>query len=194
MRPSLRVILAATLVLGLAVGSASAASIQDLVNLKAAGLSDDILIALIESDGSVFHLTATDIIAVRNRGLSERVIQAMLATARKPAPPPARPIVSPPVSEAPPGEAPPGATGARESIVQSIVGPETAPVVINVTQRVEQHVEQPRTDTRAARYIEYYPVHVPIFVRPAVPVKPAEPVYWGFGGQRRPDTWREKDK
>ena len=82
MRQCLRVLLAAVLLLGPAA-SAGAATIQDLVKLKAAGLSDDILIALIESDGSVFQLKADDVISLRKQGLSERVIMAMLVTATK---------------------------------------------------------------------------------------------------------------
>jgi len=38
------------------------------------------------------------------------------------------------------------------------------------------------------------PVYVPIYV--AVPTNPVdvkkdEPVYWGWGGKRRPDAWKE---
>ena len=52
------------LMLAVPATAESATSIRDLVQLKAAGLSDDILIALIQSDGSVFNLTADDIIIV----------------------------------------------------------------------------------------------------------------------------------
>jgi hypothetical protein len=67
---------------------ATTTTIRELLQLKAAGVSDDVLIALIESDGSVFRLTAEDIIDLRRQGLSERVILAMLATARRAVAPP----------------------------------------------------------------------------------------------------------
>jgi len=203
MRHSLRVVLACSILLGASISPALGATVQDLIKLKAAGLSDEILIALIESDGSVFHLKADDVIAIRKEGLSEKVIMAMLMTAVKRAP---APVVSRPVSAstpAPPSDAavtppvvqvyePPGA--APEQNVQTTIPP---PVVINVTQKVEQRVEQPRgrDDSRAmyATY-PYYPYYYPVAVaiRPTVPVKAPDPVYWGFGGQRRPDTWKDK--
>ena len=91
MRVSLRILIASVLLAILAAPPAAAATIQDLIKLKAAGLSDDILIALIEADGSVFHLKADDVIAIRKEGLSEKVIMAMIATAVKRTPPVARP-------------------------------------------------------------------------------------------------------
>src|SRR5262245_58162826 len=167
MRHRLGVAFLSAILLGLSAGPASAASIQDLIKLKAAGLSDDILIALIQSDGSVFKLNADDVIAVRKEGLSEKVIMAMLATAIKPvtvapvtvAPKPAPAPVSKPTAEAPPaplvqvndpsgqqtyygGESrDPNAPDAQESRPDQKI----APVVINITQKVEQKVEEPRS-------------------------------------------------
>src|ERR1022692_4580080 len=87
MRHLMRLFLALALLISPAAGIARAADIRDLLLLKQAGLGDDILIDLIQSDGSVFHLKAADIVEIRNKGLSERVIRAMLATAKPPAPP-----------------------------------------------------------------------------------------------------------
>lgn len=140
--------------LAAAPAPAAAASIQDLLMLRAAGLGDDILVALIESDGSTFSLTPADIISLRQQGLSERVITAMLATR--------------------------SATRTSVRVVERQADPvvrvveRTVEPVIKVEQRVEQ-----RTTV----------VVVP--AQPADPPKPVEPVYWGFGGQRRPDTWRD---
>jgi hypothetical protein len=66
-------------------GSASAVSTRDLVELAKAGLSDDVLVALIEADGTEFHLDAPKILELRAAGLSERVIMAMIKNTR-PAP------------------------------------------------------------------------------------------------------------
>ena len=70
------------LLAGPAGGVARAASIEDLVNLRANGVSDDVLIALIQTDGSIFHLSSNDILTLRKRGLSNDVVLAMLQTAR----------------------------------------------------------------------------------------------------------------
>jgi len=216
MRHRRRVAFLFAILLALPAAFASAATVQDLIKLKAAGLSDEILISLIQSDGSVFHLNADDVIAVRKEGLSEKVIMAMLATAIKPvtvAPKPVPAPISRTTAEAPPTPLvqvndPSGQQtyygDARESNAQEpddSRSQKTAPVVINVTQKVEQHVEDPRSRNNYADmyyppgYNPYLPLYTtyPVFVaRPGIPVAPAAPVYWGFNGQRRPDTWRSK--
>lgn len=177
MRHSLGLLFAAILVLAPAAAAASNVSADDLVKLHAAGLNDDVLIALIESDGAVFKLSAEDILALRERGLSQKVILAMLQTAKKPA------AEAPALPQPAAGDHPPDVPARVETVEPP------APVVVTVTQQVEQRVEAPRPSE--PRYVTQ-PLYVtyPIFVAP--PVKPAPPVYWGFGGQRRPDTWRRR--
>ena len=63
-------------------GSAAAVSTRDLIELANAGLSDDVLVALIEADGTEFHLDAPKILELRQAGLSERVIMAMIKNTR----------------------------------------------------------------------------------------------------------------
>ena len=143
-------LLAAVLLLGPAA-AAGAATIQDLVKLKAAGLSDDILIALIESDGSVFQLKADDVISLKKQGLSEKVIMAMLVTTssgqprRQPLRRPTRTHAAAPDMPVVRQPAPQVFTDPyqTESATQVVVPQPTSPVVINVTQTVEQKVEAP---------------------------------------------------
>lgn len=59
-----------------------AVSTHDLVELSRAGLSDDVLVALIEADHTVFNLDAPRILDLCAQGLSERVITAMLRSGR----------------------------------------------------------------------------------------------------------------
>ena len=171
--------LSSVVLLGFAAGTASATTIDDLVKLKANKtypVSDDVLIALIESDGSVFQLTPDDILPLKQKGLSERVIIAMLLTAKNARPPVG--VVQPPAVEQPDSLMPgPGVP----------VAPPLPPVVVNVTQQVTQTIERPQTryETRTAYVPVYVPVAVPVTPRPA-----PEPVYWGFGGQLRPNSWR----
>ena len=90
MRFALRLLLPALVLLGPMQGRASAVTIQELLEFKGK-LSDDVLVALIESDGSVFHLSIGDVAALKDKGLSEKVILAMLKTATKQATTPRRP-------------------------------------------------------------------------------------------------------
>ena len=90
MRFALRLLLPALVLLGPMQGRASAVTIQELLEFKGK-LSDDVLVALIESDGSVFHLSIGDVAALKEKGLGEKVILAMLKTATKPATRPAPP-------------------------------------------------------------------------------------------------------
>jgi len=176
------VVFALALLIGPAVSSAYAVTIRDLVALSKEGVSDAVLIALIETDGSRFLMTADDVRSVRAQGLSDAVIVAMIRT--RPILPPKEPAVVPaapaPIAQPEPVVAPPAP---QPVIVQ-------APPV-NVTQTVTQKVELP--DDRPRR-VEQIPVYVPVYV--AVPTRPVEvkkeePVYWGWGGQRRPDAWKE---
>ena len=61
---------------------AAAVSIRDLVELSRAGLSDEVLVALIEADDTDFALDAPKILELRQEGVSERVITAMLESGR----------------------------------------------------------------------------------------------------------------
>lgn len=62
--------------------TAGAVSIRDLVELSRAGLSDEVLVALIEADDTDFALDAPKILELRQQGVSERVITAMLKSGR----------------------------------------------------------------------------------------------------------------
>jgi hypothetical protein len=142
------------------------------VSLAREGVSDPVLVALIETDGSRFTLNADDIRDLRAQGLSDTVIVAMIRSAR-PARDNPRPVREQPAAPAPDDYAP-------------APPPAPAPVVVNQSQTVTQRVEV----TREVETPVYVPVYVPIPARP-VEVKKEEPVYWGWGGQRRPDAWKE---
>lgn len=182
MRHAVRLLLAGTLLLGPAAGLARAVSIRDLVKLKAAGLSDQVLVELIKSDGSVFHLTADDVLSLRRQGLSDQVIIAMLRTAT--------------ARTAAPARQPAGQPGTLPAVEEETTAPGTgqvevetpAPTVVNVTQTVRQHVE--RAPAPVTTVTIPVPVAVPSIRRPTVARPQPKPVYWGWGGQRRPDSWQ----
>lgn len=168
------ILLAGILVVGPGAGHASAVTIADLLNLKANGLSDQVLIALIESDGSVFRLSADEVVDLRKKGLSETVLIAMLLTAKG--------TVRNPVAEAEPL----AAEGSDEAVREDRAIRTSPPTTVNVHQTVIQKVESSR-ETQTV-YVPV-PVAVPASVAPAKPR--AEPVYWGYGGKRRGDSWDE---
>jgi hypothetical protein len=162
--------------LGLPVTAASAATTaEQLVGLTRAGLSDDILISLIQTDGSRFQLSADDILKLHNDGLSDAVIRAMQATVRRP--------------EVRAAVAGPTTTQA------TTVDPAASAPVVNVYQTVTQHVDTPNPAAAPVYPNPYYgffsfPIAVPVYVAASAPVV-YTPVYWGWGGTRRPDTWRD---
>jgi len=67
----------------LAVGSSPAAAVttEQIVALKKAGVSDAVILALIERDHTVFSIAPEQIVALQREGLSEDLIIAMLKTA-----------------------------------------------------------------------------------------------------------------
>jgi hypothetical protein len=73
---------AALLIVIAAPAPAAAVSMADLIALSRAGLSDEVLVALVEADNTSFPLDAPKILELRQQGLSERVITAMLKSGR----------------------------------------------------------------------------------------------------------------
>ncbi len=73
----------------LLTSSAEAVSVRDIIELSKAGLGDEVLVALIETDGTVFTLDADRILELRAAGVSDGVIVAMLRQGREPLPEPA---------------------------------------------------------------------------------------------------------
>lgn len=56
---------------------AGAASIEDVSAMTAAGLGDDVIMTHIRTHGVAAPLTAADLITLKSRGVSDRVMQAM---------------------------------------------------------------------------------------------------------------------
>lgn len=161
------VLIAAVLLVTLA-RPVQAVTVQELVDLSKAGLSDDILIALVEAEKSVFRLTATDVQALKREGLSDRLLLHLLQT---------------------------------PSIRERAERVERAGRASELERRaVKAHVSGPAAPARAAApdvvYVDRVrtipvPVYVPVIVAYPRPEKPEEPVYWGWGGKRRPGSWKE---
>lgn len=178
MRPLARTFVVATLLLLPMTAAAQTLTIRDLVALSQAGLGDDVLIALIEADGSIFRLGPLDVLELKKLGLNDPVLIKMIQTGRPAA--------------VPPPAAPPRdnnfRSDDRSSSDDDRQSRSSPPVVVQQTVVQEVHVEAPR-QPREREYVQV-PVYVPVVVQPRRPEKEPEPVYWGFGGQRRPDSWQ----
>jgi hypothetical protein len=184
-------------VLALGVGRAEAVTIRDVIELSKAGLSEQVLLALIEVDGRVFTIDTPALKQLKEAGVTDGVIVALIRSGRTPraqepeqAPEPAAPASEPDVivryvdryidryrdAYPPPAPAP-------------------APVAVPYPVAVPVYVPLPTTRRSSGQRAVTATVQTDIgLVTARVPVPPncvkAEPVYWGFGGKLRPDAWQ----
>jgi hypothetical protein len=137
---------------------------------------------LIEVDPSVFPIDAVTLKGLKASGVSERVIVAMVRSARTPPPP--LEVAAPPQEPAPAPEP------------QVVVIEHHEPAVIREVQ-VAYPVYIPVV-SRQHDYPRHNPPNQP--QQPRQPDgnhhadgrdgKPAPTVYWGSGGKLRPDAWK----
>ncbi|MFZ1977007.1 MAG: hypothetical protein WAV76_03545 [Bacteroidota bacterium] len=57
---------------------------QDVINMSKAGVSDSLIIVMMDATNTWFHLKSQDVIDLKNAGVSEKVIAAMM---QPPSPP-----------------------------------------------------------------------------------------------------------
>lgn len=173
-RPCMRRILAVFVLLaGLSV-PAEAVTLRDLIDLSRQGISDDILIALVEAEKSVFHLSAADVRSLKQQGLSDRLVIHLLQTpALRPPPEPVLHLASQRPAAA--AEAP-----ARETVIvvdrlETVAVPIYVPVPVASERRVRDKERDSERDRDHAR-----------------DEKRAPPVYWGYGGKLRAGSWKDR--
>jgi uncharacterized protein YcfJ len=71
-------------------------ALEDIKALARAGISDDVIISQIRNTGTVYHLSAADIIDLNRAGVSERVIRYMIDTASQEQTAQVAPAMTPP--------------------------------------------------------------------------------------------------
>jgi hypothetical protein len=166
---------------------AEALTIRDVIELSRAGVSEEVLLALIEVDRRVFTLDSETLKALTDAGVSQRVIVALVKSGRE------RPVEPPPYAAAmepvqmEPAEPPPPQVVVvehHEPPVREVVVP--VPVYVGVPV-VPRHRRVPRAhvETTFVPFQSGPPAARPVQVPPD-----KEPVYWGFGGKLRPDAWQ----
>jgi hypothetical protein len=177
----------AALLLAGTVTRAEALSIRDVIELTRAGISDEVLLALIDVDGGVYANDAATLKTLKEAGVSERVMVALVRSGRERRLPEAP---APPEEEA----APPQVVviehhEPREPEVQQVLVP--VPVYVPVYS-AQPRSHRNRDDVHYPRPVES--TYVPFQSgQPAVRPEPqAAPVYWGFGGKLRPDAWGQR--
>ena len=194
MRRSLSLV--GSLVMVGAVLTASAARVEaitlrEIVELTKAGLSEEVLLALIEVDQRIFSIDSETMKSLRDAGVSPRVIVAIVKSGRMPAaePVPER-VVTERIIEVDRADPPPPQIVVIDRPVVHEV-PVAVPVYVAVGGRsTVRHRSQPYV-VAPSPFIPFGSTTAPRVEAPDPP-KRAEPVYWGFGGKRRPDTWQDK--
>lgn len=158
--------------------SAQTLSTRDIMELTKVGLGEEVLLALIEVHRPVFPIDPDTLKMLNDAGVHKSVIVAMVKSGREV--PPFEPLQDAEqlmTRSAPPPQVVVVDHGYQEERrVREVVVPVAVPVYVPVHVRGSQHVQ---------------PYHVQ--PRHFQPVSRAEPVYWGFGGQLRPDAWKPSD-
>ena len=188
-----RVLLALVTIIAITAGRAEAVTIRDIIELSKAGLSEDVLLALIEVDRSVFSIDTKTLKQLKDSGVKDAVIVAMIRSGRTPVPePPAAPAAEPEPQPREPQvividhhDPPPPPQPQASSLWVSYPGafltgfPGVFPTVTRPFVRDERVATVLNTDQG--------------LVRARVPVPPncvrAQPVFWGFGGKQRPGSY-----
>lgn len=187
MRRILSLALAVVAVTVLTAGRAEALSVRDVIELSKAGLGEEVLLALIEVDPSIFAIDAPTLKQLKAAGVSERVIVAMIKSGRTARPEPVAPAEPEPASS-------PRSHEPEVVVIDHRDAPAPAPAPVPVAYPVAVPVYVPVvTDIRRRDRVETVLQTDQGLVKARVPVPPncvkAEPVYWGFGGKLRPGSW-----
>lgn len=67
-----------------ATAAQAAVSVPDIINMSQSGVAEDVIISSIQSSNAVYPLSAAQIVDLHNRGVSDRVIQVMIDSSRRP--------------------------------------------------------------------------------------------------------------
>src|SRR5690349_3686171 len=79
----MRVLVAAVVVVLATVQSAQAITIRDIIELTRAGITEEVLVALVEVDGGVYATDTATLKSLKEAGVSERVMIALIRSGRQ---------------------------------------------------------------------------------------------------------------
>jgi hypothetical protein len=174
----------ALLLLAGTVGRADALTIRDVIELTRAGISEEVLLALIDVDGGVYANDAATLKTLKEAGVSDRVMVALVRSGRERRVPDPPPAPSADEETAPP---PIVVIERREPEVQQVVVPVPVYVPVYAGRPRSRHAGDASYGSRPVEstYVPFQSGQPA--VRPSP--QPQAPVYWGFGGKLRPDAW-----
>jgi hypothetical protein len=108
---------------------ASAVTINEIISLSKAGVSEPVILALIDRDKTIFTLGAEQLVTLQKAGVTDTIVIAMLRSGREEPPPAA--VQPAPIAEA-------------EPLPEPLPTPEQpAPSVVNVPYAVPYYVPVP---------------------------------------------------
>jgi hypothetical protein len=172
------------LVLALVAGAAraEAITIAEIIELSKTGLSDEVLLALVEIENRVFPVDPETVKALKGGGVSERVIAAIVRHGRaKPLEPVIPAVPASPDMPPPPPQPQVVVIEHREPRVERVREvPVAVPVYVPVYVRTPRH----RDGVRAVQTPVVTPgasiglPHGRIGLSPAPPVPTSDPPYW----------------
>ena len=90
----MRIMLPVALLLALLPAAASALTVQEVVALSKAGVSDEVLLALIDRDKTIFAIDSDQLIALTRDRVSEKLVLAMLRSGRQEPPSSPAPVAT----------------------------------------------------------------------------------------------------
>ena len=162
---------------------------KEIVEMTKAGLSEEVLLALIEVHRSVFPIDRETLKMLKAEGVRDNVVVAMIRSGREPIP-----VPPPPPPEPTPSVIVDRGDGSPELIVKDRAPEQTRVVVVEDREEPLQERRSRGSDERVREVPVAVPVYVPVPARRHVdrpdPPKRPEPVYWGFDGKLRPDAWK----
>lgn len=172
-----------------ATARAEAVTIRDIVELSRAGLAPEIIVVLIEVDGSVFDLDTPQILDLQANGVSDPVIVAMIRTrlVRADQPPETSTMRSVARTSEQAGRRSRGRGGRpRHQAVQLVPVPVLVPtrhrhVRLTESVAIVSPVDLSRFSSFGTGFHRDAPAITDAHKR--------EPVYWGWGGKLRPGAW-----
>jgi len=166
------------LVVSLVAGQAEAVTVRDVIELSKAGLSDSVLLTLIDVDRSVFSIDTDALKQLKSAGVSDAVIVAMIRSGRErpvdntPPPPLVQEPVQEPVSSSVAEAQPEADTSAEPAPAQAVPYPIAIPVPVYITVPVAPAHQ--RSPAHRAEQADVAPN-----------CRPAQVPNWGFGGTIR---------
>lgn len=164
---------------------AEALTTRDIIELTRAGLGEDVLLALIEVDGSVFAIDPDTLKTLKAAGVGEKVIVALVRSGREPAAAQApMPVVDSPPAPVDPAPQPQVVVIDHHEPAREVLVPVPVYVAASPHSRHRSDVHRQSVESTFVPFQFGLPAARP------VAQQPKEPVYWGFGGKLRPDAWK----